>query len=457
MSYFTKILIALLFSNLVVCTTFAVEHDRPNVVLILSDDQGWQDYGFMGSNVVQTPHLDRLARNSLLFERGYVVSPLCRPSLASIVTGLFPHQHGVCANDVSPASGLERQKANQPVYESFHRHPSWIRTLVENGYLAFQSGKWWEGSWHDGGFTHGMTHGDSTRGGRHGDEGLKIGRQGLAPITQFIDQAVAAEKPFVVWYAPFIPHTPHNPPPEILKKYQIAGRPVNLARYYAMCEWFDSTCGELLGHLEKHQITDNTLVVFLADNGWAARDDTSKLPEGWWNDYAPRSKGSPFEEGIRTPIMISWPEAIPPGRSTDLASSVDVMPTVLNACGLNTPADLPGIDLRDETARRNRDTVFGAAYSIHNMNPGDPESTLQYRWCIQDTWKLILRSHGSDITRYKTVHEWDDVPARLYNLKLDPGENKNLSSEEQETVRELSKRIAEVIPATFEDRSTPTN
>mgnify|MGYP002621568664 FL=1 len=432
----------------------AAEHARPNVVLILADDQGWQDYGFMGSQIVHTPHLDQLAQRSLVFERGYVVAPLCRPSLASIVTGLYPHQHGVCANDVSPARGLERAKENQPVYESFHQLPSWIRVLVNDGYLAFQSGKWWEGSWRDGGFTHGMTHGDALRGGRHGDEGLKIGRQGMTPITQFIDQAVAAEKPFVVWYAPFLPHTPHNPPADLLKKYQVAGRAENLAKYYAMCEWFDATCGELLDHLEEQDLTENTLVLFLADNGWVARDDSAELPQGWWNDYAPRSKGSPFEAGIRTPIMISWPTVITPERSSELASSLDLMPTILSACGLDAPENLPGIDLLDDQAKQDRNAIFGAAYSIHNMNPGDPASTLQYRWCIQGDRKLMLRSHGSDTTPLKTVHEWDDVPVRLYNLKLNPGENENLASREKETVMELSRRLARQIPASTEEPAT---
>ena len=112
----------------------------PNVVLILSDDQGWTDYGFMGHEVIQTPNLDELARGSLVFEHGYVPAPLCRPSLASIVTGLYPHQHGVVGNDVDKD---RRAQSDLPLREQFHRHPSLVKTLVANGYLAHQSGKWW--------------------------------------------------------------------------------------------------------------------------------------------------------------------------------------------------------------------------------------------------------------------------------------------------------------------------
>jgi len=411
---------------------------KPNVVLIISDDQGWGDYGFMGNPVVQTPHLDRLAQRSLVFQRGYVVAPLCRPSLASIVTGLYPHQHGVVANDVDPK---RRAQSDPPVVEAFRKHPNMARLLTAKGYLTHQSGKWWEGSYAAAGFTHGMTHGDPSKGGRHGDEGLTIGRQGLGPIKDFIAHAAAQRKPFFLWYAPFMPHTPHNPPAEILKKYKAPGLAENRARYYAMCEWFDRTCGELLGHLAKRGLADNTIVLYICDNGWAPVGRTAKNPQGWWTDFAPRSKGSPFERGIRTPIMVAWPGHVEPGSSADLASSIDLMPTVLSACGIERPAGLPGIDLLDAGARARRDTIFGAAYSIHNMNPGDPAATLQYRWCISTHWKLLLRSHGRDTTRYKTVHAWDRTSARLYSLRGDPYEKHNLIDQRPEIAERLRAKI----------------
>ncbi len=414
---------------------------RPNIVLILSDDQGWRDYGFMGHRVIETPNLDALARRSIVFPRGYVVSPLCRPSLASIVTGLYPQQHGVCGNDVSPVRGLARDREDRPVRERFYQHPNLIRLLVDHGYLAFQSGKWWEGSWEAAGFTDGMTHGDPTRGGRHGDVGLTIGRKGIEPITRFIDSAVANQKPFFVWYAPFMPHTPHTPPAEILAKYQKTGRADNVAKYFAMCDWFDQTCGQLMSHLERRSLDQNTIIIYLSDNGWAAVDKSAENPEGWWNDYAPRSKGSPFEMGIRTPIMISWPGRVDPGRSLDLASSIDLLPTLLHACQIAPPNNLPGIDLLDTAERKNRPAIFGASYSIHNMTPGDPARTLQYRWCIEGNWKLLLRSHGSDTTRYRTVHQWDTTAVRLYDLGHDPDEKTNLAATHRDVVQRLTRLL----------------
>jgi arylsulfatase A-like enzyme len=230
----------------------------------------------MGHRHIKTPHLDQLAADSLVFERGYVAAPLCRPSLASMATGLYPFQHGITGNDVDGRNN--RAELDAPIQAAFHTYPSFIKLLTANGYLAHQSGKWWEGSYQDGGFTHGMTHGDPERGGRHGDQGLKIGREGMAPITDFIDQATEEEKPFLLWYAPFLPHTPHNPPERLLEKYIQPGRAEDVAKYYAMCEWFDETCGELLGYLEAKGLTENTMVVYICDNGWAARSTNADDP-----------------------------------------------------------------------------------------------------------------------------------------------------------------------------------
>ena len=128
-----------------------------------------------------------LAARSLVRERGYVAAPLCRPSLASIVTGLYPFQHGITGNDV--AGNNKRAEVDAAMHAAFHRHSSFIKLLTANGYVVHQSGKWWEGSWREGGFTHGMTHGDPKRGGRHGDAGLKIGRESIKLLTDFIDAA----------------------------------------------------------------------------------------------------------------------------------------------------------------------------------------------------------------------------------------------------------------------------
>jgi arylsulfatase A-like enzyme len=413
----------------------AAAAERPNIVLILSDDQGWTDYGFMGHDSIKTPRLDQLAEQAVVFERGYVASPLCRPSLASMITGRYPFEHGITGNDVD--GNRNREALDRPLRAAFHKFPSFIRELTANGYLAHQSGKWWEGSFEDGGFTHGMT-----RGGRHGDAGLTIGREGMGPVTDFIDLATREKKPFLVWYAPFLPHTPHNPPQRLLGKHSRPGRADDVAKYHAMCEWFDESCGQLLDHLDAKGLRENTVVIYICDNGWAATSTNAADPnQTLWKGYAMRSKSSPFEMGIRTPILVSWPGRVAPARSRDLAHAIDLFPTIAAAAGIEAPEGLPGINLLDEKARKGRDTVFGVTHSVHNMTPGDPDGTLQYLWCVSGEWKLLLRHDGSDTTVYKNVHVWDKQAVRLYHLKDDPHERTELSSAHPEIVERLREKI----------------
>ena len=122
--------------SLTLCLAFGTilnaQDNRPNIVFILSDDQAWSDYGFMGHADIKTPHLDTLASSSLFFDRGYVAAPICRPSLASLVTGLFPHQHGVTGNDVAwgpDRSGYfstKRHEMDAPLRAAFHENASFM-------------------------------------------------------------------------------------------------------------------------------------------------------------------------------------------------------------------------------------------------------------------------------------------------------------------------------------------
>ena len=236
---------------------------------------------------------------------------LCRPSLATLITGLYAHQHKISGNDPSPSLAAE----NSPAYAELRarliahidEHPTVPRLLAERGYLSHQSGKWWEGPYQRGGFTHGMTRGFPLPGGRHGDDGLVIGREGMQPIFTFIDEAVAQERPFFVWYAPFLPHSPHTPPERLLAKYRDKVESIHVARYYAMCEWFDETCGQLIDYVDAKGLSQNTLFVYIADNGWIQNPQSA--------EYALRSKQSPNEGGVRQPILLSWPGVIQPGSA----------------------------------------------------------------------------------------------------------------------------------------------
>lgn len=435
-----KFTVAIIFGALHAYTHAHAQNQlKPNVVMIISDDQAWSDYSFMGHDTIETPNLDSLARQSVVFRRGYVPTALCRPSLMTLVTGRYAHEHRVTGNDPSPkyaARGTNEDNTRREKLISFvDNFDTLPKKLVEQGYLCHQSGKWWEGSFKRGGFTHGMTRGFPHKGGRHGDDGLTIGRNGLKPVTEFIDMAVEKNKPFFVWYAPLLPHTPHNPPQRLLKKYIKDGRPKTIAKYFAMCEWFDETCGQLIQHLDETNTRDNTLIVYVCDNGWIQNPDK--------NGFALRSKQSSYEGGIRTPIMFSWPKKFKPAERTELCSSIDIFPTVVASAGGSSPEDLPGLNLLPqlESARPiGRKSIVGESFAHDIADLDNPEASLLYRWCISGKWKLLLTYDG-EVNRARHVHPRAEKRPQLFDLIADPTEQTNLAAENPNVVAALVKRI----------------
>jgi len=396
----------------------------PNVIFIVSDDHAWTDYSFMGHAHVRTPSLDKIASQSLVFRRGYVPSSLCCPSLASLITGRYPHQHKITCNDPPIPAGMsqaefQRSAAFRDGREAMCRHldavPTLPRLLAANGYLTLQTGKWWQGDYRRGGFTHGMTKGD-----RHGDDGLMIGRQTMQPIYDFIAAARKEDRPFFVWYAPMMPHTPHNPPPRFLDKFKDKTPSIHVARYWAMIEWFDETCGQLLDHLDKQGLAENTIVLYLADNGWIQDPDAGR--------YAAKSKQSPYDGGLRTPLMVRWPGHVKARMSDDLAISIDFVPTILAALGRKPSADLPGVNLLDDAAVRNRPAIFGECFTHNAVDLNDPAKNLRWRWLIEGRWKLIAPADAGQ-------------KSELYDLISDPHETADRAAAQPQTVQVLRRRL----------------
>jgi arylsulfatase A-like enzyme len=407
---------------------------KPNIIYILSDDQAWSDYGFMGHPIIETPNIDKMAQEGLTFTRGYVTAPLCSPSLASIITGLYPHQHGITGND--PAFDFEekrygkewqmqRSKLYDEYLDEFQKHPTVPELLKEEGYLSFQSGKWWGGNWKEGGFTHGMTHGDPGKGGRHGDEGLKIGREGMQTIFDFMDAAISQDKPFFVWYAPFLPHSPHTPPDSLLQKYLPDAPTESIAKYWAMCEWLDITVGQLLDRVEEKGLTENTLVVFVTDNGWIQDPEVA-------NVFVPGSKQAPLDMGIRTPIIFKWPGKITPDMdSTTLVSSIDIAVSSLAAAGLGPSPEMEGINVLDAEALKARDKIFSLDFAHDMVHVDQPEKSLESRIIITNPWKLIDPN--------REVEQKEEV--QLYNIYQDPFEKKNLATKNPDIVKGLREEL----------------
>jgi uncharacterized sulfatase len=398
----------------------------PNVVLIISDDQAWGDYGFMGHPHVQTPNLDKLARESLTFRHGYDVSSLCCPSLATMITGRYPHEHLVMGNDPPIPAGMKPREfqssdAFKQGRETMVKHmqawPTIPSALGSAGYVSLQTGKWWLGPYNTAGFTSGMTHG-----GRHGDDGLDIGRKTMQPIYDFIGQAKKDAKPFFVWYAPMMPHDPHNPPERFVAKYRDKAPSIHVANYWGMIDWFDETCGELLGYLDKEGLAKDTIVLYLSDNGWIQSLDKPQ--------FAERSKQSPNEGGLRTPIMVRWPGHLAPKMSDVPVSSLDLFPTILKACGAELPANLPGVDLTDKSAVAARKTLYGECFTHNFVDLDKAAPNLRWRWILEDGWKLIAPAPQNEKGELE-----------LYHVADDPNEDKNLASAEPARVSALRAKL----------------
>lgn len=403
----------------------------PNIVFIISDDQSWTDYGFMGDENIETPRLDKFASESLTFARGYVPTSLCSPSLASIITGQYPKDHGILGNDKvynrvkgdRNTSQKNRSEAYKPVIAAFEKQLTFPDMLKEKDYISFQTGKWWHGSYKNGGFDYGMTHGDPKKGGRHGDYGLEIGRKGLDTINSYVDLALKEKKPFFLWYAPFLPHTPHNPPKRLFEKYNKKTDSEHLAKYWAMCEWFDETCGQLFDLIDDKGLTDNTLFVYVCDNGWV--QDPNK------SGYMKESKRAPYDLGMRTPIMYKWAGKIKPKMDTEsVVSSIDMVPTVLDVLDIEIPENLPGINVLDTTQLHNRDIIFGEIYA-HDFET--IESSMFYNVAIAKPYKIIIpnpvKKKGENI--------------QLFNIDKDPFEKNNIAESTPEIVKQLQEKVKE--------------
>jgi arylsulfatase A len=442
---------------------------HPNVVLIISDDQTYRDFGFMGNSEVQTPHLDRLASQSARYVNGYVPTSVCSPSLASMITGLYPHQHGIHYNHPPPGNSRFNKMDSVEDYVRVRSEAFYLikssrtlpRMLAKNGYRSLQTGKFWEGHYSNAGFSDGMTlfeppPGQTFGGVRtlasgqkaahgNGDWGLKIGRETMKPICDFIDDCVG-KSPFFVWYAPYLPHQPHDSPRKYFDIYRNNDKvPAHVVPYYAAISQFDDTVGELIGHVERRGLADNTLFVFVVDNGWTPGLRKHKTEKDFYFHTA-RSKRSPFEDGIRTPILLRWDGVIRPATHRQLCSSIDLAPSILSAAGAEQDGfKLPGVDLLKiakgqgaSIATEDR-AVFGEIYPGDATALGHPSRDLAYRWMRQGEYKLIVpHSHDTDLP-------WGNYLDRvaLYNVIQDSDESTNLADDSQHESRlgQMRKRL----------------
>jgi uncharacterized sulfatase len=210
-----------------------------------------------------------------------------------------------------------------------------------------------------------------------------------------------------------------------------------------MVEWFDETCGQLIDRIEQKGQLENTLFVYVADNGWIQDPDSP--------NYAPRSKQSANEGGTRQPILFSWKGVIQPGkRGEQLCSSIDIVPTALAAAGADIPANLPGLNLLPilkSGAPTPRQDVFGETFAHDVAELDNPQATLLYRWVIDGRWKLLLTYDGK-LDRYASSHPRTEKRPQLFDLLADPHEDRNLAKDHPDLVARLAAKLQAWWPVT---------
>ena len=426
----------------------AKQNAKPNVILIIGDDHGYPYFGFMGSEIVKTPHMDTLANSGVLFTNGYVPDNHCRPALQSLVTGILPYNYN------QKRDSLKQEKKSEDFYlkmnakskddweSNFDYHAlQYFQTMPKElsklGYKSFQSGKWWEYHYKYGGFTHGMTSGwvRENRDGRNwfqqfmGGEGTDIGRVTNEPVFDFIKENKS--NPFFIWYAPQLPHYPFDAPNKYRELYLGKGYSKSAVEYYANCTWFDDSVGELFKFLKDHDLYDNTLFVYVNDNGWEQEpkqeffDDPMRSHNG-----GDKGKLSIFDQSFRTPIIFSWKNKISPDTKVNsLIHSTDIPATILNFAGANKSKMNHGLSYKDVIegkVQEHRNIIIGNSNKIRDDQ--DPMGRdVETYWGRDKNW--FYKSNLTDETN------------ALYNIIDDPFCTKNVIKNNPDIVQKFTNRI----------------
>jgi len=404
--------------------------ERPNIVLLISDDDEYGHFGFMGNEIVHTPMLDSLAAAGTVFTTGHCPAPLCRPSLASMLTGRMPHQHGIYANYLDRKGiGNDRTKLDPT--------GSLANSLKDAGYATYATAKYWEGDPREMGFTHGTVE-VTFKGFGH------FVREGQDELFDFIDEQ-GATKPMFIWWAPLLPHRPHNPPPRYAERFADTEIEIpsfysgdkdryiaTMRKFYAMGTWFDDGVAQLISKLKAAGEYENTIFLFYVDNGYAMG-----MP----------AKNSPTEKGLRTPMFVNWPGHVPAGKRIDgLNYALDLHSTILDYAGLDPVAGVVSQSLRPQIERDmdgSREALYGAVYAHAPVNykgdPGiarGPQRDVYALYVRTERWKYVLYTQdvGPENDRYIwMVHQLSDAFVRsqgaqnLFDLDADPDEERDLA------------------------------
>ncbi len=422
-----------------------------NFIFFLIDDLGWTDLGCYGSDLYQTPAVDRLAREGMRFTSAYAACTVCSPTRAAVLTGKYPAR--LHLTDWIPG----HQRPNAPL-----QIPAWRKflpleeiTLAEAlrkaGYFTAHIGKWHlgpEGFWPtDQGFQvniAGCHLGQPPSYYWPYERGkLRLPNLALTPETEHMyltdrlaEEAVRlirahAQEPFFFYIATYQVHTPIEPKKEYVPKYEAAVRPGMKhcnPQYAAMVQSMDELVGRVLTVLDELKLTDRTVIFFTSDNGGLTRGGR-QWPNPTNNTPLREGKGSCYEGGVRVPLVVRWPGAARPGSACDEpVISVDFFPTILEIAGLANPLkaeEQDGISfvpmLKDPQARLPREAIYWH-YPHYHPGGATPYGAVRAR-----DWKLI--------------EFYEDMHVELYNLQEDISETTDLAAKMPEKGAQLRQML----------------
>lgn len=417
--------------------------DKPNVILIVVDDLGWRDVGFMGSTYYETPNLDALSEQSIVFRHGYAGAANCAPSRACLLSGQNTPRHGVYT--VSPSTrGHTKTRKIIPVPNTKFLDDSML-TLPEvfkaEGYVTTAIGKWHIG---EDPTSQGI---DINVGGNHAghpksyfspynNPNLEDGPEGEYLTDRLSAEAVHfirnhQDTSFFLYLPYYSVHTPLQGKPERVNKYigkKMSGGQGTNPNYAAMVETMDDGVGYIMRTLKSLELDENTIVIFTSDNGGISYiSRQSPLRAG---------KGSYYEGGIRVPFMVSWPGHIPEGRVSDEPiSQMDIYPTLIDLLELERPKGklLDGISLKNHLmnseALPERPLFWHFPIYLQAYRAGQDES--------RDSLFRTRPGSAMRLGDWKLHEYFEDGAFELYNLVNDPGESQDLSVELPDKLAEL--------------------
>ena len=314
--------------------SYACAQERPNILFVLLDDFGWKDAGFMGSDFYETPHLDKLARQGMVFSDAYSCAANCAPARACLLSGQYTPRHKIFNVGTGPrGNARHRRLMHIPGTNVLdEKIVTWAEVLQTAGYRTGMFGKWHLGpdpkrQGFDVAVQHNKLPGFQ---GHYGPNGQYLADVLTDRAIEFIKDH--QDKPWCVYLSHFAVHTPLHPKKELLPKYE-SKEPGELHDHVAMATMIqavDDGIGRLMAVLDQFKLREKTVVIFYSDNGgYGPATDMDPL----WG-----YKGTYFEGGIRVPFFVNWPGVVQPGaKSDEPITGVDIFPTLCEIAGAPLP------------------------------------------------------------------------------------------------------------------------